>query len=176
MVKTLFVLAGGASSRFGSSKPRHVFRGKPLASWVAEAAQGAGLRPVLLVKDLGLAELGWPVFQESNSESFYPLRAMLEALSALPEGESALFCPCDLPLLRSDSLAALSMVSAPSVAWDGVRVHPLLCQLASSQAADLAEWVRQQGSAQGFLAEAKRVRIPAGELHNINRPEDLVSG
>ena len=175
MVKTLFVLAGGASSRFGGSKPRHVFRGKPLASWVARCAQQAGLEPVLLVKDTTLSDLGWPLFQESSAEGHYPLRAMAEALRSLTASESALFCPCDLPFLEPSSLVTLSSQAAPSVAWDGLRLQPLLCHLSSAQVPELDSWVSREGSARGFMAHAARVLISGEELRNINRPEDLVS-
>lgn len=174
-MKTLFVLAGGASSRFGSPKSRYELDGKPLASWVAASAQEAGLKPVLLVKDPGLADLGWPILKESDSERFYPLRAMAEALSTLSDGESALFCPCDMPFVRVESFQAIAKESAPCVAWDGVRLHPLFCQLSTAQAGELGAWVQREGSAKGFLATATRVLLPAAELRNINRPDDLVS-
>ena len=175
MVTTLFILAGGASSRFGSSKPRHRYQDKALASWVAECALEAGLEPVLLVKDSSLSDLGWPLFLESSSEGHYPLRAMLEVLQSLSEEESVLFCPCDLPFLKPSSLLSLASHPAPCVAWDGARLHPLLCQLSTAQAPELEQWVQNQGSARGFLANARRVRVSEAELRNINRPEDLVS-
>ena len=175
MVAQVFVLAGGASKRFGSSKARHVFEGEPLVSRLANRAIESGLEPVLLVKDRELEDLGYRLCVEPAAEGYYPLRAILHALRSLPEGGSALFVPCDLPFLRVQSFLSLAEQPWPTVAWDGKRTQPLLAHFAREQAPALENWVNHQGSARGFVESAGRLRLPASELRNINRPEDLVS-
>lgn len=175
MVAQVFVLAGGASKRFGASKARHVFEGEPLVCRLANRAVESGLEPVLLVKDRNLEDLGYRLCVEPESEGHYPLRAVLHALRSLPEGESALFVPCDMPFLSVQSLVSLAGQPWPTIAWDGQQTQPLLAHFAREQVPALESWVRDQGSARGFVESAGRLRLPASELRNINRPEDLVS-
>ena len=175
MVRRLFILAGGASKRFGAPKARAVLEGRPLAGWVAESGLAADLEPVLLVKDESLADLGWPLCVEPILTGHYPLRAMCFALACLGPGESAVFAPCDLPFVSPSTLRALADGPAPSVAWDGLQLQPLLCHLSFDQLPALQDWVDKQASARRFMAPAHRVRVAEGELRNINRPEDLVS-
>jgi molybdopterin-guanine dinucleotide biosynthesis protein A len=167
------VLAGGASERFGQDKASFVLNGKPMVLWVAEVFQAAGLSVSLVVRDEKLQGLGLPLIVEPPSEGHYPLRGVLAGLGTLDDDESALFCPCDLPYLKQASVRRLVGAPAPSVAFDGERVHPLFVHLAGSSWGALQDHIERQASATAFVASANRVELPMGELRNINRQEDL---
>jgi molybdopterin-guanine dinucleotide biosynthesis protein A len=174
VVKQAFVLAGGASKRFGQEKASFVFDGKPMVMHVVNAFQKAGLSVSLVVRDTSLENLGLPLLLESVTDSRYPLRGVLAGLESLKTGESAIFCPCDLPFLSAQSVATMAGSPVFSVAFDGERVHPLLAHFSSDAQEALRGHIADQSSAMSFVAEAHRVVLPRSELRNINRPEDLV--
>jgi len=97
VVSTAFVLAGGASQRFGSPKALFEIQGRPMVSHVAEVLREAGLEPCLVVRDRTLSGLGFRLLEEPGVDGFYPLRGMAFALQTLQHGESALFFPCEVP-------------------------------------------------------------------------------
>jgi len=173
VVSRAFVLAGGASKRFGQDKASFVLKGKPMALWVAEAFQAAGLSVHLVVRDEKLRGLGLPLIVEPPSEGHYPLRGVLAGLETLGQGEAALFCPCDLPFLTEASVRRMADTVAPAVAFDGERVHPLFVSLGRGALGALREHIAGHGSAMGFVEGAKRVSVPVGELRNVNRVGDL---
>jgi molybdopterin-guanine dinucleotide biosynthesis protein A len=174
VVKRAFVLAGGASQRFGQEKSTFVLDGKPMVMHVVTAFQAAGLSVSLVVRDTSLLDLGLPLILESVTESRYPLRGVLAGLEVLAKGESALFCPCDLPFLSAQSVAAMAASPVFSVASDGERVHPLLAHFSSDAQEGLRSHIVSQSSAMSFVVEAHRVVLPSRDLRNINRPEDLI--
>lgn len=173
VVSRAFVLAGGASTRFGQDKASYVVNGKPMVMWVAEAIQAAGLSVSLVVRDESLRGLGLPLIVEPESMGRYPLRGVLAGLKTLDATESALFCPCDLPDLTAASVRRLVSTAAPAVAFDGERVHPLLGVLGAGAAGDLLRHIALRGSATAFFEGAERVLVPVGELRNVNRVGDL---
>jgi molybdopterin-guanine dinucleotide biosynthesis protein A len=175
VVSRAFVLAGGASKRFGQDKASYLVNGKPMVMWVVEAIRAAGLSVSLVVRDASLRGLGVPLIVEPESVGHYPLRGVLAGLEALKAGETALFCPCDLPFLTEKSVQQMAGAVAPAVAFDGERVHPLLALLGTGAVGALLEHISNQGSATAFFEGAERVLLPTAELRNVNRVGALSS-
>ena len=100
-----YVLTGGRSSRFGSDKALHSFRGKAMALWVAEAVL-AHVPTVTLVGDPNLhSSLGIPVISDQVPGAG-PLGGIVAAL-ADAKCQWCLIAACDMPLVAGAPLAAL---------------------------------------------------------------------
>ena len=175
MVSKAFVLAGGASRRFGHDKARFEVQGRPMVAHVVDVLLQAGLEPCLVVRDSALSDLGFPLLREPEADGFYPLRGMVFALETLALGESALFCPCDVPFLDLPSVQSLLLTPAPAVAFDGERVHPLIAHYAHEHRDRLHDHIQRQASALQFGESAQRVLVSPHAVRNINHPDDLDS-
>jgi molybdopterin-guanine dinucleotide biosynthesis protein A len=175
MVEHAFVLAGGASTRFGGDKASFLIDGRPMVLHVVEALRSAGLQVRLVVRNEDLKALGVPLLFEPLSEGHYPLRGLLAGLETLKPNESALFAPCDLPFLTGEAISTLAQAPAPSVAFDGERIHPLLGHYAAAAQDRLRMHMAKNASAMAFAEDAHRVGLAPELLRNINRPEDLDS-
>ncbi|HJN73054.1 MAG TPA: NTP transferase domain-containing protein [Myxococcota bacterium] len=159
-----WVLAGGASSRFGRDKATVEVEGIPMVLRVARAMQAAGLQVGIVAKDRRLDHLGLPVLVEPLE----PRHPALGVAVALELGE-AVFAPCDLPWIPPEAFLALGPAS---VAFDG-HVHPLVARYPGSWAGRARE-IAEGGHAAKKLADgAERVAMPTSWLRNINRPIDL---
>lgn len=98
------ILAGGASSRFGSPKAFADFLGRPMIAPVAAALQ---TRCEELLVSVGTAEQGRAlqsllpdaIVALDGSPSRGPIEGLLQGLRAA-RGEIVLVAPCDAPLLR----------------------------------------------------------------------------
>ncbi|MEE2750986.1 MAG: NTP transferase domain-containing protein [Myxococcota bacterium] len=170
-----FVLAGGASTRFGSEKALHPVDGVAMALRVVRALEGAGLDVQLVVRNRDLAELGPSLLHEPPSPGHHPLQGVHAALQSLEPGECGFFAPCDMPWLRSDGVRALLAARAPAVASDGKRIHPLLCQVPWEWRARVEEALRQGGAVRELFSGVTQVVLEPAQLANINRVEDLKS-
>lgn len=170
-----FLLAGGASRRFGRDKALHPIDGQPMALRVAEVMQRA-LGPVTLVApDRRLASLGLPILVEPSEGTRHPLRGVVAALLCCEADgvELAVFCPCDLPWLEAASFVALSAAPGPRVARAGGRLHPLLVQAPVGWLPRAQRLLVEGGAARSFVEGAHPVDLPADQLRNINRVSDL---
>lgn len=144
-----------------------------MAVSVAQALMEAGLDVQLVLRKGKFSELELPVLYEPSMQGFHPLHGMLWALKSLKENECALIAPCDMPYLRTEGIQALLTAGAPAVAFDGERVHPLLALVPSSWTERVEEVLQRGGAALEVFEHAPRVLIPAGQLVNVNRPEDI---
>ena len=111
------VLAAGASVRFGSAKQLAVVNGVPLVRRAAEAALGAGARPVVVVlgasaKSIapvldGLSEVTSVVNDEWSTGMASSLVSGLRALRNEPHLDGVLVTLADQPAVDADSLRTL---------------------------------------------------------------------
>jgi len=159
-----WVLAGGASTRFGRDKALEPFEGVPMALLVARRMQEAGLEVGFVAKDNRLDHLGFPSLIEPPE----PRHPALGLAVALELGE-AVFAPCDVPWLPSEAFLRLK---PRSVAFDG-RVHPLVARYPASFAARARALVDRNEAAKKLADGCERVTMPQAWLRNVNRPEDL---
>lgn len=159
-----WVLAGGASSRFGRDKALHLVEGVPMALRVARSMQAAGLDVGFVAKDHRLDHLGLPVLIEPAA----PRHPALGIAVALELGE-AVFAPCDVAWIPPEAFLALK---PRSVAFDG-RVHPLVARYPASWARRAHDIANRNEAANKLADAAERVTMPSGWLRNVNRPEDL---
>ena len=107
----------------------------------------------------------------------HPLWGIATACEAATT-ERILVVPCDVPFLTAAGLQTLvdamdAGASRSVVAWDGDRMHPLVCVLPAKRGLEAARVAAAGGSAQAFLADAQRERLPASELRNVNMPAHL---
>jgi molybdopterin-guanine dinucleotide biosynthesis protein A len=161
------VLAGGASTRFGSDKALALFAGKPLIEHVI-----AALTPQ--VADLVICGRDYPGFARVDDlpvAGLGPLGGLCGALVyAGNHGFDAVLCaPCDTLGLPADLAKRLS--PGPAVArgqrsiglWPASLAPTLLARLAGGGSRAIQNWVA--------ISEAREV--DCGSLHNINHPGDL---
>ena len=160
------ILAGGASSRFGSDKALALHEGRPLIAHVADAllAQCDGL--VICGRAWG----GHVALEDVPRPGLGPMGGLCAALHhAQAAGfEAVLAAPCDL---LGVGRAADWPAPGPAVAqdqwllgmWPAALAPALLFLLQREGAVSARRWVE--------VAGARRVAVPG--LRNINRPMDL---
>ena len=161
------ILAGGASSRFGSDKAAALFEGRALIDHVI-----AALAPQ--VDALVVVGRDWPGLARIDDlpvAGLGPLGGLAGALGhALRHGfDSVLVVPCDTIGLPADLVARLG--PGPSVAlgqrsiglWPSSLAPALIAKLASGGSRSLRDWAT--------ITEARDV--DCGPLRNINHVADL---
>lgn len=161
------VLAGGASSRFGSDKALALFAGKPLIEHAI-----AALSPQ--VEGLVIVGRDWPGFagvDDLPAAGLGPLGGLCGALAhGRLHGFDAVLCvPCDTLGLPANLATRLS--PGPAVArgqrsiglWPTSLGPALLARLASGGSRAIHVWA----------AACEAREIDCGALHNINHVDDL---
>lgn len=137
----------------------------PMALRLARALESLGLAPVLSVRDQSLADLGIPLLVEPQDLPRHPLAGVVSALRQWPE---LLVLPCDLPSMPAAGLARMLASPAPSVAWDGSRIHPLVARIDRRSLSRAASLLDRQGSVTSLMIGAARVSLPPPWLENLN--------
>ncbi|MCB9760698.1 MAG: NTP transferase domain-containing protein [Alphaproteobacteria bacterium] len=167
-----FVLAGGASRRFGADKALHPVEGVPMAARVARAMAEVASSVTLVAPDRRLEDLGWPLLVEPAEGPRHPLRGVVAALAACA-APRALLCPCDLPWMTPQALAALVDMGEPAVAAVDGRVHPLVAALPVAWLPRARALLEAGAPCRALVEPARIVPLPAAALRNVNRPEDV---
>jgi molybdopterin-guanine dinucleotide biosynthesis protein A len=182
------IMAGGASSRFGSNKALALLARKPVIQHVADIL--AAVFPACLLSTNtpeAYTFLGLPTVADIFPGAG-PLGGIHAALKyiAVPH---AFIAGCDMPLLAPALLCYLCTL-AEQDDWDVVLPWPAsgpepLCAVYSRSALPVIEKNLQQGNRKvsDTLKELRLRRVEETELltvidnlntfHNINRPEDL---
>ncbi len=129
------ILAAGNSSRFGNSKNklRENFRGKPLISYVLEAAKNADFEDVAVVvgKDqmLDLIPQDFTILENSSSELGLASSLRVGVDYAFRFGyESVIVALGDMPFISSLAFEKIRVAEDASIAvctYNGVRGHPV---------------------------------------------------
>jgi molybdopterin-guanine dinucleotide biosynthesis protein A len=161
------ILAGGASTRFGSDKGAALFAGVPLIDHVI-----AALRPQ--VETLVIVGRDWPGHARVDdlpAPGLGPLGGLAGALGhGLINGyDAVLVAPCDTLGIPAD--LAQRLAPGPAVAagqrsiglWPTSLATALIARLTGGDSRALHVWVE--------ACEAREV--DCGPLHNINHPDDL---
>lgn len=150
-----WVLAGGASRRFGSDKALHRVDGVPLAERVARVLVAAGLEVAVLGREH--RGLGVPEVVEPEGPR-HPLWGVAYAL----ERGDGFFAPCDLPDLRVEVVRALLDARAVALGL------PLLGVIPATLAARAAELARAGAPAWRLVEGLPSLDV--GPLVNLNHP------
>jgi molybdopterin-guanine dinucleotide biosynthesis protein A len=161
------ILAGGASTRFGSDKALALFAGKPLLQHAIDTLTPQVDTVVIVGRDWpGLARI-----DDLPADGMGPIGGLCGALAhGLKHGfDAVLAAPCDTLGLPADLAKRLS--PGPAVArgqrsiglWPTNLAPALLARLTSGDSRALHVWVE--------ATEAREV--DCGPLHNINHPDDL---
>jgi molybdopterin-guanine dinucleotide biosynthesis protein A len=182
------IMAGGASSRFGSNKALALLDRKPVIQHVADIL--AAVFPSCLLSTNTpetYAFLGLPTVADIFPAAG-PLAGIHAALYYIAEPR-AFIAGCDMPLL-APALIRLLCTLADQDDWDVVLPWPTsgpepLCAVYSRTALPVIEKSLTKGNRKirDTLAELRVRRVEETELltvvdnlntlHNINRPEDL---
>lgn len=186
-----FVLAGGASSRFGSNKALVPWRGVPMLGRALRVLEGLGLTGRIVCSDpRPLAAFFHPLVM-GERPGLGPAEGLRAALGA-SAAPWALLLAVDMPEVGPGALRALLDARprstppegdpVPLVFEDGARVHPFPGLYPRGLLAVL-DRLGEGTSLQRVLAEAKAWRLPwdrslrgAGSLRNVNEAMDLESG
>ena len=168
MVVRGFVLAGGASTRFGTDKAFFPVEGVAMALRVGRALSPCCASVHVVGRDPRLETL-LPWLEETPA-SFHPLHGVVTALAMLAPGETALIAPCDLPWLLPESARLLVAGAVPAVAAAEGRKQPLLVHLGRGSLDLAREILAREGGAWELVEEATAVDLPPEQLENLNRP------
>lgn len=191
MAEHLILLAAGSARRFGSNKLLRPLNGKPLyAHGLAALLAAAKMRPAADVtvvsrtpeilaaaRAAGAKAVESPLSEQGLS---FTIKAALDALEPLAEGDYLLFAVADQPYLTAASVAALLEKAAPptrgATLCFGEKVgSPTL--FSASLAKDLRALEGDRGGRSVLRAlggECLRVQAKsARELEDIDLPEQL---
>lgn len=169
------ILAGGASSRFGSPKTAALLGGRPLIEYPLMAMRAAGL-PVLVVakadNDVTALIDGAELLTEPD-EPRHPLRGIVSALEHT--GRPIVVCACDMPFVNSEVLRMLAERSDDLVVVevDGVP-QPMLGRYAPAVLPVLSAALHAEQSVRATLRDAAAQMLPSSELAQFGDPALLV--
>jgi molybdopterin-guanine dinucleotide biosynthesis protein A len=179
MQVTAIILAGGKSSRMGRDKGLAEYGGMPLVQYSINACEIITNDILISTRNQDYARFGFPLVADNFTERG-PVGG-LEAALSVSRSDLNIVCPCDMPGIHADILNMLLMNSQWAkavVAQDSEgKVYPVLGVYNRSAIPVIRELIRLGEYRMTRLLQsldAKTVVVePAGQLVNINFPEDL---
>lgn len=126
------VLAAGKGTRMGSDLPKvlHPAAGRPLVSWVLDAARAAGCSRLVVVVGHGAEQVRRSVAAPDvtfalQAEQKGTGHALAQAAGAVPDGATVLVLSGDVPLVRPGTLLALAAAAEADGTWGALAVAEL---------------------------------------------------
>ncbi len=173
------LLAGGQSRRFGSDKRRAVFGTRTMAAGALALLRGAVDGDVFVAGRGAFERPVDAVSIEDAARGRGPLGGLVSALGRSRFG--VLVVPCDAPLLRGDTLAAVARLGRRHGRTVVVRsrrgLEPLVAFYPRPALPVLAAGLREGTLALhrllGRLAPLEVQSFDGRELHNVNTTRDL---
>ncbi|MDH5297421.1 MAG: molybdenum cofactor guanylyltransferase [Desulfobulbaceae bacterium] len=180
------ILAGGASSRFGSNKALAAYQGRPLISHAAAAMEELFASCLLVTNTPETYRfLGWAMTSD-RFRGAGPLAGIHAALAAITEPR-AFISGCDMPFLDARLIRFLCGIKGD---WDAVvpwlngRPEPLYGVYHRNCLAVITANLEQGEGKIGLIYSQLRLRrVTEAEIlavvsdlstfHNVNRPADL---
>jgi molybdopterin-guanine dinucleotide biosynthesis protein A len=174
------ILAGGRGRRLGGDKALASLAGQPLILRPLAAMRAVLTDVVVVAKpDTALPDLAGTAVWSEPSEPSHPLVGIVHALR-LAGGRAVLVCAADLPFVTPATLTTLAGADAgdaPAViAAVGGEAQPLLGRYEAASAALLQSAAEEGRVAMRTVVAALgavKLEFDAGELFNVNTPEDL---
>lgn len=181
---SVFILAGGKSSRMGTEKGLAPFRGKPLIQHLVDTLAVLDLQPVIIAHHPDYQKFGASVFGDLIPDKG-PLGGIFTALSNC-ETDRALILSCDSPLLQLDTVKKLTQIKGDHivVACQEDRIHPFPGIYPKSILPQLRDYLEgNKLRVQGFILDQDHQLLsvreisshPESEFVNMNSPEDLIN-
>lgn len=180
---SIFILAGGKSSRMGRDKGLVPLKGRPMISYLIETIQSLDLPISIISNESGYESFGYPVFPDLVKDKG-PLGGILSALSHT-EAEHCLILSCDSPFTGQDVIKELISKAVPDQITLGQFSGKLL-PFPGVYPVSLKENLRQNLEAnhlklQSFVLESPHHLIaweeccqdPERQFANLNTQEDL---
>lgn len=180
---SIFILAGGKSSRMGRDKGLIPLKGRPMISYLIETIEGLDLPIFIISNEPGYKSFGYPVFPDLVKDKG-PLGGILSALSHT-EVDHCLVLSCDSPFTSQDVIKELiseAVLDQITLGQLGGKLLPFPGVYPGS----LKEKVRQNLEAnhlklQSFVLEnphhliawEERCQNPEKQFANLNTPEDI---
>jgi molybdopterin-guanine dinucleotide biosynthesis protein A len=176
------ILAGGAGTRLGRTKPSAPLGGRPLIGHALGALEAAGLEAVVVAKaGSEIPEMRVPVWREPD-EDLHPLRGIVHALEL--NGAPVVVVGCDMPFVAPALIASLADRREPLVVPEaGGRLHPLLARYAPSLLGALRAAIASPAPLQATVRALDAVVVGEDQLRrfgdpdrltfNVNTPQDL---
>lgn len=176
------IMASGMGKRFGGNKLMADFHGQPMILRAIEATEGIFEKRVVVTRHADVDELCRARGIESIlHDQPYRSDTVRLGIEAVRDAEACVFCPGDQPMLRKETVAALTLAAKNHrdgiwrVSFDGTPGAPVL----------FPKWTFEElsalpeGKGGGFLAKKypERVRTVSArdrfELMDTDTPEDL---
>jgi len=166
------VLAGGAGSRIGGTKPATPLGGRALIAYPLAEAAAAGLEVVVLAKrDSPLPPLDCEIVLEPDLPR-HPLCGILSALEHA-DGRAILALACDMPFLTAPLLAWLADQPGAAVVELDDRLQPLLARYVPANRPVLEQALADERSVTSAVQQIAPMRIDASELARFGNPARL---
>lgn len=178
------IMASGLGRRFGGNKLMADFHGKPMIDRILTATQGIFARRVVVTRHEDVAAhcrcLGIDFLLHALPQRSDVVRLGLEAIAS-SDLKGCMFCPCDQPLLRRNSILNLcaAFTCAPArihqLGWAGECATPVLFP----RDCFAALMNLPEGKGGSFLLKAQPERISyveaqsPWEIRDVDYPEDL---
>lgn len=176
------VLAGGAGSRLGGSKPAIELAGRPLLSYPLAALRAVLPQVAVVAKqetELPAVGYGVLIWREPD-EPRHPLAGIVEALRRA-DGRAVVVLACDLPFVDADLVRALVSADAGDapavVATTPERgLQPLCARYEPQALGALADHDPGARTIEVVRAlEPATLSVADARLRNINTPDDLAA-
>ncbi|HEY2773442.1 MAG TPA: molybdenum cofactor guanylyltransferase [Candidatus Binatia bacterium] len=173
------LIAGGRSRRFGADKRHAPFGSTSLAGRSLALLRACADGEVFVAGRGAFERPAAVTFIEDAGFGAGPLGGLVAALLHARAG--VLVLPCDVPLLRQDTLSAVAALGRRSgrtvVARSSRGIEPLVAYYPRSALRQLAAGLREGNRAlHRLLSRLAPLVVEAGsggELANVNRPADL---
>jgi molybdopterin-guanine dinucleotide biosynthesis protein A len=122
---SVFILAGGKSSRMGEDKGLVHLAGKPMIEYLLQRLSKLGLSISIITSNVDYQKFGYPIYPDLIPDKG-PMGGLYTALS-ISESSKILLVSCDSPLIPLEVFRALIDISANSnlvVSRSEERIYP----------------------------------------------------
>lgn len=171
------VLAGGAGSRLGGSKPATLLAGRALIDYAVTSVQAAGLTPLVVARQetelpRSLVSLGARVVLDPPGP-VHPLSGIVAALKFVDA--AVVVIAGDMPLVPPQLIAALAEAEELTAVVDGAsQMQPLLARYEVGALPALESAIAEGRGAARTLAELHSNELSGSALNRFGEPDEFL--